>query len=552
MCYIGDMKEIVTSWTDFERLVKAKVLVYVDKTAYVHRLVRDYGGFYFISRPRRFGKSLMCSTLDALFSGKKELFEGLRIARTDYSFRAYPVLRFDFSKPSTDTYEDFLNGFRMQIRLDAARYGLKLVDAKPAEMMDELLSSLVSPVIIIDEFDSAVIDAVSRGKTELAESMRVCLNSFYKVIKSHTGNIRFLFITGCTKLSGLSIFSAMNNLRDISLSPEYASCFGYTEDELLENFSEHIDEKFKAGEYGTREEFISALRNYYDGYRFSPRSETRVYNPVSIGNYFSDSGTCFNNYWMYTGGMSTLAVSLSRSVDLIDIADRPLVLNMAGLAQFDISLIAERRIRKSSVVALLYYAGYLTITDAEDTDVSLYFPNTEVRTTFLSLLAESYSYADKDILTMVNEVVRAARRGRLDTVISVLNEYYRGFNYTDLKGNKEQAVRILFKAFFHMLRYPVFSEVPGGKGIIDTVLLAGAHDYIFEFKVDGKTSTDAFMQILDRHYPWLLPEDGKTLHLVGIDFRTEKQQIVSYTHQVYDANAASPVDAIRAEDLTDF
>ena len=535
MCYIEDMKEIVTSWADFERLIKAKVLVYVDKTAYVHRLVRDYGGFYFISRPRRFGKSLMCSTLDALFSGKKELFEGLRIARTDYSFKAYPVLRFDFSKLDTGTYEDFLNGFRRQLRANAVRCGLTLNDMKPADMMDELLSALASPVIIIDEFDSPVIDAVSRGEKELSECMRFAFNSFYKVIKSHAGRIRFLFITGCTKLSGLAIFSAMNNLVDISSDPEYSSAFGYTEEELEENFSEHIYKKLSEPEcgYGSREELLAAMRNYYDGYRFSPRSAVSVYNPVSVGRYFSDSGTMFENYWIHTGGANTLAVTLARNIDLISIVeDRP-CLTTEDLALFDISDMAEAGMTASSALSLLYYAGYLTISGVKGRTLELDFPDAEVRTSFLSGLVKTYTRRRDSPGTLVDKVLSAAGDGDTGAIISCLNAYYRLFNYDDLRGGKERHIRNLFKAFFGMLDYAVWTELPAGKGRLDAVLVSDSHNYIFEFKVDGKVSTEAFEQIIARNYAWLLPENARPLHLIGLDFRTEEQQIVSYTHQLY-------------------
>ena len=535
MCYIEDMKEIVTSWTDFERLIKAKVLVYVDKTAYVHRLVRDYGGFYFISRPRRFGKSLMCSTLDALFSGKKELFEGLRIARTDYSFKAYPVLRFDFSKLDTGTYEDFLNGFRRQLRANAVRCGLTLNDMKPADMMDELLSALASPVIIIDEFDSPVIDAVSRGEKELSECMRFAFNSFYKVIKSHAGRIRFLFITGCTKLSGLAIFSAMNNLVDISADPEYSSAFGYTEEELEENFSEHIDKKLSEPEcgYGSREEFLAALRNYYDGYRFSPYSRQRVYNPVSVGRYFGSSVNAFQNFWMQTGGMSTLAVLLARALDLLSIVEEKPRLSQTELSCFDLLAIPTDRSERKAAAALLYYAGYLTIADARGTTLYLDFPDAEVRTSMLALVLRSYTREHEYPIMLVEDVLEAAEKGDIASMARFLNEYYRLFNYADLAGSKEQAVRLLFKAFFGMLRLAVFTEIPSGKGRLDAVLVTSGQNYIFEFKVDGKTSTDAFGQVIERHYAWLLPENARPLHLIGLDFRTEEQQIVSYTHQLY-------------------
>lgn len=383
------MKEIVTDSYDFEALVTSKDIIYVDKTAYVAKMVMSRSRFFFISRPRRFGKSLMCSTLDALFSGKKELFSNLYIGGTDYDFKAYPVLRFDFSVLESTSYENFLIALRLQLKNLAAEHDITLQDSSPAIMLTSMLMKLENPVIIIDEFDSPLIDAVSEGNQELAERMQRDFNAFYKVIKSLTGKIRFLFITGCTKLSGLSIFSALNNLNDISLDPDYAGMSGYTEEELVRYFSEHIGQKLSMPEspYRSKEEFLDALRNYYDGYRFSDCSEVKVYNPVSIGKYFTVRKLPFSNYWISTGGLSTLAVTLGRNADLLSIVEERRRIAKEELTSFDISQIASAAVPDAAVAALLYYAGYLTLTGSDDYTFTLDFPNTEVRAIFLEAIA---------------------------------------------------------------------------------------------------------------------------------------------------------------------
>ena len=388
-CYILSVKEIVTDSYDFEALVTSKDIIYVDKTAYVAKMVMSRSRFFFISRPRRFGKSLMCSTLDALFSGKKELFSNLYIGGTDYDFKAYPVLRFDFSVLESTSYENFLIALRLQVKNLAAEHDITLQDSSPAIMLTSMLMKLENPVIIIDEFDSPLIDAVSEGNQELAEKMQRDFNAFYKVIKSCTGKIRFLFITGCTKLSGLSIFSALNNLNDISLDPDYAGMSGYTEEELVRYFSEHIGQKLSMPEspYRSKEEFLDALRNYYDGYRFSDCSEVKVYNPVSIGKYFTVRKLPFSNYWISTGGLSTLAVTLGRNADLLSIVEERRRIAKEELTSFDISQIASAAVPDAAAAALLYYAGYLTLTGSDDYTFTLDFPNTEVRAIFLEAIA---------------------------------------------------------------------------------------------------------------------------------------------------------------------
>ena len=383
------VKEIVTDSYDFEALVTSEDIIYVDKTAYVARMVMSRSRFFFISRPRRFGKSLMCSTLDALFSGKKELFSNLYIGGTDYDFKAYPVLRFDFSVLESTSYENFLIALRLQVKNLAAEHDITLQDSSPAIMLTSMLMKLENPVIIIDEFDSPLIDAVSEGNQELAEKMQRDFNAFYKVIKSCTGKIRFLFITGCTKLSGLSIFSALNNLNDISLDPDYAGMSGYTEEELVRYFSEHIGQKLSMPEspYRSKEEFLDALRNYYDGYRFSDCSEVKVYNQVSIGKYFTVRKLPFSNYWISTGGLSTLAVTLGRNADLLSIVEERRRIAKEELTSFDISQIASAAVPDAAAAALLYYAGYLTLTGSDDYTFTLDFPNTEVRAIFLEAIA---------------------------------------------------------------------------------------------------------------------------------------------------------------------
>ena len=529
------MKEIVTDSCSFEDLITAGDIIYVDKTAYVARMVMSRSRFFFISRPRRFGKSLMCSTLDALFSGREELFKDLYIAKSGYDFKSYPVLRFDFSQLNTDSVDSFRQDFIDQISENADRNRISLSEAMPSSMMRKLLLGLEKPVIIIDEFDSPIIDAVSRDKTELAERMRDDFNAFYKVIKSFTGKVRFLFITGCTKLSGLSIFSAMNNLNDISTDPRYAGMFGYTEDELEESFSEHIDQKLgmPGSPYRSRAKFLGALKGYYDGYRFSPYDEAMVYNPVSIGSYFSGQVIPFRNFWAYTGGLSTLAVTLARHNNLLSVVEEKPELNIQDLSVFDIMTLSADGMQRPSALALLYYAGYLTIAGVDSPDLLLDFPNEEVRGTFLSSLIRTYGSYDRNPASIANSACKAVNRGDVELLISTLNELYKPLTPMDLRGNKESLIQLLFKALFVIAGVKVMTEVYAGKGRLDALVMAKGHNYIIEFKVDGKTAESAVEQIIKKHYDWLFTGDDTPLHLIGIDFRTEERQIVSYTHQIY-------------------
>ena len=231
MCYnADDMREITTDNPDFEYLIEND-LVYVDKTEYIHRLVSSGRRFFFLSRPRRYGKSLFCSTLHALFDGRRDLFEGLYIAeRTDYSFERYPVLHFDFSPLDMTDMESFLSCFRLALRRQAREHGVTIEDGSPSAMLTELLDAVIAKegkkaVIIIDEFDSPMTSAMDKG---FIGSVRDAFSAFYAVIKMNAPRIRLFFITGVVKLSNLSIFSKMNNLVDLSMDPRFASAFGYT------------------------------------------------------------------------------------------------------------------------------------------------------------------------------------------------------------------------------------------------------------------------------------------------------------------------------------
>ena len=367
--YTDDVKDITISSSDF-RTIRQCDMVYVDKTEYIHRLVSSpEGSFFFLSRPRRFGKSLFCSTLHELFEGNRELFEGLYITeKTDYSFEKYPVIHFSFSS-ITMLRDIYFSRLQRMIAREARHNGVVIENSDPASMLEDLIDVLVRKtgkkvVIIIDEYDSPF---------------------------TSLGSIRMLFITGIVKLANLSIFSAMNNLRDISMDPVFATAFGYTDNELSDYFGEGMDEYLEEhpGEYESREEFQRKIREYYDGYRFSYMSDVTVYNPVSIGFFFT---TCyeFRAWWIETGA-STMAVNLARNNNLLELLDDDsLFISPDAFSVFDIDDIADGTLSSEGASAFLYYAGYLSIGTYEDGMLGLTFPNNEVRRSFVRDLVRKY------------------------------------------------------------------------------------------------------------------------------------------------------------------
>ncbi len=438
------MNKISTAASDFKQLIEAEYL-YVDKTPYIYRMVREsLQNYFFISRPRRYGKSLFCSTLEHLFKGERELFRGLYIAeKTDYPFERYPVLHFNFSLLNTSTFDSFLSGLEDMILEKGMENGIRLERNLPSYMLIEFLKRCDKEcVIIIDEFDSPVIDSLS--DKEKLERIRNEFSSFYSVIKNTGNKVRFLFITGIAKLFNMSIFS----LTDVSMRPEYAAAFGYTDKELEEYFREYIDGYLSSGNctYKDRNEFLKDIRDYYDGYRFSAGSEERVYNPVSVGKFFTNSCS-FENYWETTG-VSTLAVELAKRYDLITIVNGNQDVGMSAFTGFDIALLAESSLKVSSIYALLYYTGYLTIADGDLKGLTLTFPNKEISTSFTSSLVSRYMDKGADLDSLVYSTNKLLEKGDVPSFMKKMHEYYESFPYDLLFRDKEKTYQMLFHAFF--------------------------------------------------------------------------------------------------------
>ena len=536
--YTEDMKEITTSSSILKELITYD-MVYVDKTSYIWRMVKNPArNFYFISRPRRFGKSLFCDTLRNVFEGNKELFRGLYIY-DKYDFKPYPVLHFDFNNMDANSIEDFIKGLKGKIILQAEEVGIDIDSSYgPAMMFEMLIERLYRRdgeiVIIQDEYDAPLTSAAI-GDPEMSEGIRKALNSFYATIKNKAGMIRFCFITGVVKLSNLSIFSAMNNLVDLSMDKEFAVAFGYTDEELEEYFGEGIDEYLEAnpGVYESREEFREKIRDYYDGYRFSPKSETRVYNPVSIGFFFYKHCE-FDNYWEVTG-VSALAVKLARKSKLIDIMkEENTLFEKSSFINFDISEIGNDNIAVSSVIALLYYSGYLTISEKSNTEkIYLGFPNNEVSSTFTISLMRRYSKDSAIAGLLIVDARDAARNGDTAALIKSLNDYYDQVTSALVSNRYEQPYQLIMHMFFIAAGCRAVAELPTKLGRIDNSMEIGNHIYLFELKVDQNAET-ALNQIKEKEYDKLFStqlKKGKILHNVGISISSEKRGIVEHKEE---------------------
>ncbi len=524
-------KSIAVSNPSFAELRSDENCLYVDKTKYIYSLVNDrINYYYFISRPRRYGKSLMCSTFKALFEGKRELFKGLYIDGTDYSFEKYPVLHFNFADISTATYEIFLKAFQRRIIDAAHNNGVEIEREEPSEMLYSLLYKFDRKVVIIvDEYDTPIIHTYTN--IELADRIRESLSAFYTVIKNTNEKVRFFFITGITRFSNMSIFSQMNNLIDLTFNPDFAAAFGYTEEELETNFSPYIDDYMARldREYETREGFLSAVRTYYDGYRFSQDSPLRVYNPVSIGFFFNQR--CgFKPYWMDTGA-STLAVDLARDYHLGRIVTEDYILGTDTISSFDYRNLATHSLDDSQVIALLFFTGYLTIKDGDAFALTLTFPNMEVRTAFTKSLIRQYA-GGADISNDITMARSALNDRDIPALVRAMNAFYEKIPSSVL--SKEIGYQGMFYAFFLLFGVEsITAEEATTLGRIDVTITLPGDVYVIEIKVNHSVKK-ALEQIRNKRYYAKYINTDKRIHIVGLNFTSRSRKISSYREEIID------------------
>ena len=357
--------------------MRRKGCVYVDKTAYCHRLISGIDDCFFIARPRRFGKSLMISTLKAIFEGRRELFDGLAISKTDWTWEKYPVLYFNFGFAASSTLEGFMKNFPSSIRASLENAGVEYnKEDLPAGNFGRAIDRLSAAndgkgvVILIDEYDDPVAQLLD--KPDEAEKVRNELSDFYRQMKDRTGNIRFLMITGVSKFTKMSVFSALSNLSDLSLRKEYATMLGYTENELDTYFNGHLHAHAELMGL-SYDDYRAELKRWFNGYRFGKSISETVYNPVSVGVNFAWQEPYFQPCWSQTGK----AVMLMKYFKREDF----LAVDMDGVKNVSEQDFDVTDIRVLKPVPILYQTGYLTIGDFNPLTgmFTLRVPDEEVR-----------------------------------------------------------------------------------------------------------------------------------------------------------------------------
>ena len=498
---------------NFEKLRKEGYF-YVDKTALMYRLVTT-GSYYFLSRPRRFGKSLLISTLEAYFQGKRELFDGLAVASLEREWKRYPVIHLDLNAKKFDRPEDLIRLIDRQLLVLEEEYG----KVKTDETIDDRFVSLIRNmngrtgervVILVDEYDKPLLQAI--GNDALQNEYRAILKAFYGVLKSMDGYIRFALLTGVTKFGKVSVFSDLNNLMDISMREEYADICGVSEEELLRDFDEDI-RALALNNGQTYEQACAQLKEDYDGYHFCPDSPG-IYNPFSLLNTFSAKR--YGSYWFETG-TPTYLVELLRKSDYD--------LEQMSREETD-SETLDSIFTGDNPIPVIYQSGYLTI-KKYDRRFGLYtlgFPNREVEEGFLRFLMPYYAKSDRtksgfEIKRFVDDV----EKGDIDGFMERLQGFLADCPYEMARDVELHYQNVLF-IVFRLAGLYTQVEYHTSRGRIDMVVQTSDYVYVMEFKLDG-SAEQALQQIEEKQYALPFAADSRKVFRIGVNFSSETRNI---------------------------
>ncbi|MCL2248103.1 MAG: ATP-binding protein [Oscillospiraceae bacterium] len=519
------LKKMPVGIQNFEEIITEGYL-YVDKTQYVHELITE-GKYYFLSRPRRFGKSLMLDTIGAAFSGNKELFKGLFIYDSDYSFEKHPVLRFDMGNISNGEPQILKESLIYALKLRAEDEGFNLMGTLPSDLFKHLISLLHKKynkkvVILIDEYDKPILDRL--GNIDIAEANREVIGGFYGVLKSMDAHIRFTFITGVTKFTKTSIFSGLNNLLDITMHRKYVNICGIAIEDFEKYFGEHI-EKLKALDNFTQHDDIKRkILAWYDGYSWDGKN--RVINPFSLLCFFTEG--VFRAYW-YSSGTPTFLIEMLKERPASFLSLRNLVIGEWSMDSFDI--------RRMEPESLLFQTGYLTVKEIPPHDGTpsylLEIPNFEVREAFnLHILAGFTESGEAFTESSYRKMKELLKSGDLQNVLEILKGLFASIPY-QLHVDAEAYYHSIFYAIMTLLGFDISAEVSTAKGRADAVLELDGKIYIIEFKYinteqdipeDKKQKlfdealSSGMKQIRDKGYSEKYAGSGKTLYHAAFAF----------------------------------
>ena len=512
---------------DFAKL-RENDFVYVDKTDMVFDITKN-DGVYFLSRPRRFGKSLLVSTIKYYFEGRHDLFKGLKIESLEKKWETYPVFEIDFNGSNyteADALEQTLNGYLVKWE---QQYGVQPATDQPGRRLADVLHQAhvqtgKTCVVLVDEYDKPMLDAMDTGlKTRVGDNEmliedhnRETLKAFYSVFKLADADLRFVFLTGVTKFAQVSVFSGFNNAQDISMSPRFDAICGITTEELNSVFASAIEELANANAVSVAET-KSQLKQRYDGYHFS-ETMTDIYNPFSLLNTFKFEKA--KDYWFASGTPSYLMRLLAHSNENIqDIIAR----------SYEAQEFVDYRATVEAPVPMIYQSGYLTIKgyNHEDEEYKLDFPNHEVASGFLAILASGYFHTPTEPNSWANKLKKALHHGKPEDFRNLLDDFLASIPYSVRESNSEKSHERQFQYTVYLImrligscRNTVYHEKATSKGRADCVIETPRYVYIFEYKLD-RPAAEAMTQIGDRGYADPYVHDGRPVYAIACSFSSE-------------------------------
>ena len=494
--------------------------LYVDKTSFAKKLI-DEGKHYFISRPRRFGKSLFADTLEQILKGNKELFKGCQIYDSDYDWPEYPVIHFDFSQIANSTPKKFENGLQDALQDLAQVYEVSISGSSNQSQLKRLIVELSKKnkvVFLVDEYDKPIIDHLS--SLEVAEQNRKLMQSFFSTLKGLDKYLKFTFFTGVSKFSQVSIFSGLNNLTDITMDPKYAGMMGYTEDEVTRSFGDYIEEitaerKEQKNDF-SREDLLSELRTWYNGYRFS-EGKTCVYNPFSTLKFMQNKKP--KAYWYSSGTPSFLIDELKKhSTSMVP---------LDGALATEEDLMDISRLDELDLVALMYQTGYFTIQNYHPGSrrYRLGLPNEEVRTAFIGSLLKNFTKIQS--VRSSEKLMESLESYHLDVLFEQIEAGFASFAYQVFAEAKECTYQAMLLSMLYGMGFEPLSERVTNTGRIDVVLDLPSVTYIIELKLDSSSSI-ALKQIYDKEYFKPYTQKEKNIVIIGANFSSKKRNIMDF------------------------
>ena len=500
---------------NFEKIRK-EGYVYVDKTALIHRLATT-GTYYFLSRPRRFGKSLLVSTMEAYFKGKKELFEGLAMEQLEKDWIKYPVLHLDLNGSKYMNSGDLDDVLNMNLCRWESEYGVttryNTLSVRFQAVIDTAYEKTGKQVVVlIDEYDKPIVDNL--GNPELSDNFKKTLQGFYSVLKAKDGQIRFGFLTGVSKIGKLSVFSGLNNLTDISVESEYSDVCGISEKDLHKYFDDSVAELAEANNLSI-DECYGKLKDMYDGYHFSEES-AGMYNPFSLLSTFRSRK--FKEYWFETG-TPTLLVNVMKqtSFDVTTLSDQ---------VEVSIEDLSGMQDIINRPIPLFFQTGYLTIKDY-DKEFNIYtlgFPNDEVKNGFLRFIFSYYVPVNPaEGNTTTAKLAKALRTGSPDVFMRTLEALFANTTY-QIQGDSEKNFQYAMYIIMELLGEYVQAERSTSNGRIDLLLQTKDYIYIVEVKIDN-TADAALQQIEEKGYAKPFVNDPRKLFKIGVSFSTGNRRI---------------------------